>query len=433
MAEHKPLVLRAGKKSQIPTNDTLLADILKVATLSPNGVSLIALASMLGLKVYTNAQEALLSPGDGAIYFNSDRGTIRKYFNSAWGDAGDIISGIFRITGIISPSQITSDQNDYNPAGLATASVLRINADATFRGITGISGGADGRMLTLCNVGTSAIMLYSQDAGSTAANRFIFPDDICLPPDTNIKLLYDGTSSRWRIWSLETLDNVRFRLTHYCCEEFAYLGTIYGFVTQAASGTGAATTAIGGSTTAYTYIGTSENGVISLNTGSTTSGRCAMNSRAGAPFVVGSWYLSYRVRFYLPNLSDATDTYTLRVGLGDSATGDSTNGIYLRYTNGTNSGNWQLVARNASSETVNNTSTAVAASTWYTLEIRIKPAAASAEFFLNGTSLGTVSGLPTGITKLVGYKNSIIKSAGTTSRSLYLDYVQAIGYYPTQR
>lgn len=107
----------------------------------------------------------------------------------------------------ISPSSITSDQNDYNPTGLATANYVKVSATSQtvsnvtlLCGITGLAGGSDGRVICLRNVGTWPIKLYGEDAStaSTAANRFRFRSAIVyLDPDQAITLVYDSTNSRW--------------------------------------------------------------------------------------------------------------------------------------------------------------------------------------------------------------------------------------------
>lgn len=106
--------------------------------------------------------------------------------------------GQWGFRGPLSPAQITADQDNYNPAGLATATVLRLNSDAT-RNITGLAGGADGRIVIIHNVGaTNAIVLKDEGAGSTAANRFALTADITLTADAVTLLQYDSTSTRWR-------------------------------------------------------------------------------------------------------------------------------------------------------------------------------------------------------------------------------------------
>jgi hypothetical protein len=99
----------------------------------------------------------------------------------------------------ISPSQITGNQDNYNPSGLSTAVVLRLSTDAS-RNVTGIAGGQDGRLLILCNVGSNAIVLQ-HDVTSTAANRFYCPAgaDYTLVANAAVLLIYDSTSSRWRV------------------------------------------------------------------------------------------------------------------------------------------------------------------------------------------------------------------------------------------
>lgn len=99
--------------------------------------------------------------------------------------------------GDISPSQITANQNDYSPTGLSTASVLRLTTDAS-RNITGLAGGADGRVIFMHNVGSFNFVLMDGDTGSSSANRFNLEADITVRPDAVVMLQYDSTSSRWR-------------------------------------------------------------------------------------------------------------------------------------------------------------------------------------------------------------------------------------------
>ncbi|MFZ5733473.1 MAG: DUF2793 domain-containing protein [Pseudomonadota bacterium] len=101
------------------------------------------------------------------------------------------------LTGVISPAQITSDQNDYAPAGFSSASVLRISTDAV-RQITGLAGGGNGRIVHVMNVGAFAAVLKDENTASLAGNRFAPGSDLTLAPGQGAVLLYDGVSSRWR-------------------------------------------------------------------------------------------------------------------------------------------------------------------------------------------------------------------------------------------
>lgn len=116
--------------------------------------------------------------------------------------AGDlIVGGALYLTGDISPSQITANQNDYNPTGLSAATTLRLTTDAS-RNITGLVGGADGRVIVIQNVGSFNIVLKDADAASTAANRFEISGDFTIEPEDSFPLRYDATSSRWRPWAV---------------------------------------------------------------------------------------------------------------------------------------------------------------------------------------------------------------------------------------
>lgn len=117
-------------------------------------------------------------------------------------DIGSLLSLDVAFTGDISPSQITANQDDYNPTGLSTASVLRLSTDAS-RNITGLQGGADGRIIIIHNVGSFNIVLTDSDAASTAAYRFALQADMTILPDWAIMLQYDSTSSRWRAIGLQ--------------------------------------------------------------------------------------------------------------------------------------------------------------------------------------------------------------------------------------
>ena len=117
---------------------------------------------------------------------------------AAFGATFAQFSEAFRLSGTLSPAQITSNTNNYNPSGLANASQLRLNSDAS-RNITGLSGGVTGRLILIANIGSTDIVLTNQDALSTAANRFLFAGgDRTLTADEAVLLRYDGTSSRWR-------------------------------------------------------------------------------------------------------------------------------------------------------------------------------------------------------------------------------------------
>lgn len=141
-----------------------------------------------------------------AVFASPDFGTGSGFKVDAIGEstasAGVTITsllaaGYFRLTGAISPTSITADQDDYAPTGHAAATTFRLTSDAS-RTITGLAGGAGGRVVVVENVGSNAIVLADSDASSTAANRFALTGDLTLSANDVVVLKYDATSSRWR-------------------------------------------------------------------------------------------------------------------------------------------------------------------------------------------------------------------------------------------
>lgn len=121
------------------------------------------------------------------------------------GDGGqiNITGGIVSISGTIansalSPSQITSNTNNYSPT---KAGFYRLSTDAS-RNITGWVPVTDGQYLEIHNVGSFDIVFTHNDTGnSTAANCFRIPGggSLTLGPDQCATWRYDGVTDRWRL------------------------------------------------------------------------------------------------------------------------------------------------------------------------------------------------------------------------------------------
>ncbi len=101
-------------------------------------------------------------------------------------------------SGVISPSNLASNTNDWNPTDLANASCIRLNQTTANISLTGLQGGAEGRIITLHNIGTATLTLVN-DATSTAANRFLLGRDFYLSANSSVTFRYDATTSRWRL------------------------------------------------------------------------------------------------------------------------------------------------------------------------------------------------------------------------------------------
>lgn len=193
---------------------------------------------------------------------------------------------------------------------------------------------------------------------------------------------------------------------------------------NAGTGTGA---------TVASLVDTIHIGLLQCGTGSTATGRCAVWN-GGNGVVFGNGIAIFESCVQLNALSDGTDTYTLRIGFGDAVNGEPTDGVYFRYTHSANSGNWVGVGRSNNIETLLNSSTVVVAGAFMRLRIEINSDASVATFYVNGTSIGTVtSNIPQTAARETGIIHAIQKSVGTAARNQLIDYIMAYKQITTQR
>lgn len=202
--------------------------------------------------------------------------------------------------------------------------------------------------------------------------------------------------------------------------------TLEGGVSRAVSGAGADIS-----------VGTAEAnhpGIVVLSTGTTTTGYCVIGNPNGTLVLLGGGKVRFGIVAKLTTLSDGTNTYTTRLGITEAYNADPVDGVYFRYTHGTNGGEWQGVCRSNSTESTLDTNTA-ADTSWHTFEFEVNAAASSVEFFIDGSSVGTIAtNIPSGAGRTTGFiPASIVKSAGSTARSLSVDAYWAIFEFTTAR
>jgi len=127
-----------------------------------------------------------------------------------------IVANVWRLTGVITAPQLGdgSVTNDYAPAGIATANVIRVDVHSGAGGnatLTGLNAGNNASrliILTCSSPGSSVGIALAQDTGvaggSAAANRFLTPGGtgVAIRPGGSAILLYDDNASRWRPVSL---------------------------------------------------------------------------------------------------------------------------------------------------------------------------------------------------------------------------------------
>lgn len=138
--------------------------------------------------------------------FQDDDFSIRYLLASTWTKAFGVnpttgatsIYSQLLLGTTITPLPISGLANNYAPADIDKATVLRISTLGQ-QTITGIAGGVNGRVLALMNVGSNDLILEDEGGPSTAANRFRLVSNTALPANGCILLVYDGEISRWRV------------------------------------------------------------------------------------------------------------------------------------------------------------------------------------------------------------------------------------------
>lgn len=160
-------------------------------------------------------------------------------------------------------------------------------------------------------------------------------------------------------------------------------------------------------------------GILTLSTGTANNGRAAIDSwNDNFVFRYDQGTTLFEALIYLPALANATDDYVLRLGFvqGDGLTNDV---VALEY-NRSNSVNWHGLSGSSGNYTRVDTGVAVAASKWLALSFQMTSTAI--DFTINGSAAGTITSniRALGSTRLGSH---IIKTAGTTSVKVLLDYV----------
>lgn len=159
-------------------------------------------------------------------------------------------------------------------------------------------------------------------------------------------------------------------------------------------------------------------GVVNCNSG-TTTGYAGLQGGIDA-FTLGggririSWYMK------LINLSDGTDTFNWRLGLGDrTAPTFYNNGIWFDYTHSQNSGAWVIKDAGFGNNSANTSSTVD--TNWHKYTIDINAAGTTTRFYIDNVE---VSGSPlttTANTTLIGPGCVLQMTAGTADRRFFVD------------
>lgn len=163
-------------------------------------------------------------------------------------------------------------------------------------------------------------------------------------------------------------------------------------------------------------------GVLQIDTGTTAAGRATLH-RLVNQIQMGYCSFEQQWRVAIEELSTSTDRFIVWCGFIDyTAAGEPIDGVYFRYSDDVNGGQWQCICRESNVETVVNT-TVAAITNYVRLRIVVNETATQAQFYIADALVATINtNLPSTAGNLTGIGAKIQKSVGTTLRNLSIDY-----------
>lgn len=312
---------------------------------------------------------------------------------------------------VITPSQITSDQDNYSPTGWADAQVVRISGDNGFRAITSFASTFSGDKKNIVNAGSYPVYIPCEHPDGTAANRVTGSRDYVLMPNSSVSIEKDGTSDRWRLSFIPEPDGLK--AIKYIFVPGSITSGDWGHVAfSQASGTIASVNAASGLP-----------GANAVGTGASSSGAStlSMPKTVNSLAFFGDAHIFVESLVSIPTLSDGTQTFTIQSGFITTTTNNSlavNNTAGIRYSHGINSGKFEGFSRdNSGTESTADLGITVAVNTLYVLRTEIDKSISEVRFYVNGAFAGRVTGNMPSATTVAG-RACIVKTLGATARSM---------------
>jgi hypothetical protein len=379
------------------------------------------------------ADVVLTSPGTGQVLRFNGTNWVNQAVGTgvADGDYGDVvvsgtgtviavesIAGNLDLKGIISPVQITAQQNDYAPSGLAAATVLRLSSDNDSRAITGLAAQNSGSLRVIENVGSTDLLLYHEHTSSSAANRFDTGGPAVVIAKGGVAVLkYDGTTSRWRVLGVQGAGQSRAgnrRQTTFFAD-FLAAGT-----TMNPPFTGTAVSSGTSAMNAATY--NDRPGMVNLT--SSTSANSGFRWQTDANSIRVSGGEVFECVFFVNSL---TNTLT-RMGFHDStSSADAVDGAYIELPAG--SGAAVLKTASNSTRTSSGTIATLTTANWYRAVITVNrdATAVTAEIYdSSGGLLGSqtnTANIPSAVGRECQVGIIHTNSGATATTGIILDYL----------
>lgn len=251
--------------------------------------------------------------------------------------------------------------------------------------------------------------------------------------DFHCKMYY---SNDWE-WVGESSDWKRRNMIDYFND---FLGVASTVVQNTTDGN-LITFAIGGLLTSSTSPSANHQGIISLSTNVSATGRAGIGTSTGTTnptMILGGGRIVLENLVRVTTLSTGSERFQFLSGF--SATNNSTsisNGVLFAYDEGgvsngsTASANWQVATMASNVRSWTTTSVAVTAGQWYKLTAIINAAGTSVDFYIDDVLVKTeTTNIPT---LAVGIMTQLYKSVGTTARTVDVDYISFKQKFTTVR
>jgi hypothetical protein len=190
-----------------------------------------------------------------------------------------------------------------------------------------------------------------------------------------------------------------------------------GFIAFSAVGTGATTTTSDANTASGAL------GIIRLITGTTATGYVTLRNGLGQSFYSGNGKIQIEYKINLPTLSNATNGYIVRMGLGDQNGGDFIDGAYFEYLQ-TTSADWYYCRAANSARTKTTTGVPVETTNYHNFKIVISEDGATITYYIDGVQRGqyaTVSDLQ-GVARAYSPYLQIISTLSTAEKIMHIDW-----------
>lgn len=206
-----------------------------------------------------------------------------------------------------------------------------------------------------------------------------------------------------------------------------------GVLLNTLSGTGAQSAA--SANTVNTRVG-----IVRASTGIATTGRTGVTTGIAIRFGGGTWYMEMDVN--VTTLSTLAEQFQFAIGFFDVATGinqaDAACFIYDQggvATSSTAATYWQTLTASNSSRQFNqaHTQVTVNAGQWYRLRVEVNAAATQVLFYVDGVLIATHTTNVPGSGRDTGFGWLLIKSLGTTARTVDIDYIDVLSIFTAAR